>query len=33
MGDYMQYYKYIVRNVAKKHNKTRDLHAEAALRR
>ena len=22
MGDYMQYYKYIVRNVAKKHNKT-----------
>ena len=33
MGDYMQYYKYIVRNVARKHNKTRDLHAEAALRR
>ena len=33
MGDWMQYYKYIIRNVAKKHNKTRHVHAEAALRR
>ena len=27
----MQYYKYIIRNVARKHNKIRHIYAEAAL--
>ena len=33
MGDSMQYYKYIIRNVAKKAQQDRHVHAEAALRR
>ena len=32
-ADQLMWFKYIVKNVARKHGKTRDVHAEAALRR
>ena len=33
MADQVMTYKYVVKNVARRHGKTRDLHAEADLRR
>ena len=32
-ADNMMLYKYVIKNVARKHGKTRDLHAQAAVRR